>query len=89
MNLHNICLLGLTFPLEAARFPNQQRPVWSPVAGQDGLETAWWTGESGSVEIHLVYLLGKLCQEMLLVAVSVKPFGFTFTGDLALAQRGP
>lgn len=39
MNLHNICLLGLTFPLEAARFPNQQRPVWSLVG------RAGWAGD--------------------------------------------
>lgn len=47
------------------------------------LEPGEQTGERGSVEIHLVCLLGKLGQEMLLVAVSVKPFGFTLAGGLA------
>lgn len=58
------------------------------MAGQDGLEPAWWTGNHGSGEIHLVYLLGKLGQEMLL-AGSVKPFSFTLAGALLRHSEVP
>lgn len=47
MNLHNICLSGAAFPSERARFPHLQHPAWGPVAGQDGLEPARWTGTHG------------------------------------------
>lgn len=59
--------------------PWQGRMGWSLPGGQEP-----------TVGIHLLCLLGKLGQEMLLLlAVGVKPFGFTLAGGLAWAQWGP